>query len=142
MLNQSHSIQLEATTQRDYKSLLNYSKDNNEEEYNKRIQASQANYIQDTKDRRTTPTNTEEYRSALADITKEADEYSSYISKIETQISNFKSNDNDYNKKELALSKSTGQKSSGKFKTLGLVFFMTIGLILGAWLTKVLGLSA
>lgn len=136
MENQSHSIQLEATTQRDYKSLLNYSKDNNEDEY-RRIQASQANFFQD---KRVTPTTVDEFRTALSEITKETDEYSSYISKIETQISNFKSNDSDFNKKELALSKSSGVKSTGNVKTLGLVFFMTIGLILGAWLTKVFGL--
>lgn len=140
MEHQSHSIQLEATTQRDYKSLLNYSKDNNEDEY-RRIQASQANFLKDSKDKRVTPTTVDEYRAALSEITKETDEYSSYISKIETQISNFKSNDSDFNKKELALSKSTGVKSTGNVKTLGLVFFMTIGLILGAWLTKVFGLQ-
>jgi cytolysin (calcineurin-like family phosphatase) len=140
MANKSHSVQLEATTQRDYKTLLSYNKDTADDDY-KRNQVSQANYIQENRDQRITPTSVEAYRAAISEITKESDELSSLISKIENQISNFKSNDNDYNKKELALSKSTGLKSSAKFKTLGLVYFMTIGLILGAWLTKVLGIN-
>lgn len=88
-----------------------------------------------TEDNITTPTTKEEYVAALKQIENQTDKYNDYIDKIKIQINNIKNNNTDFSKKESSLLNKSSAKSS-KFNLQGLLTIATIGLIFGAWITK------
>lgn len=147
MKNEGYSIYLGATFERNFKSLLdrttiNYQSESN---LNNRVPLSQ-NSIEGLGSngnlyQKMPPQSNDELKKELEDINKETDDILSNIEKIKIQISNFQANNSDYNKIRPALtdtSKSSSSFGSMKFGLTGLIMLLTFGLLLGAWIDKIL----
>eukprot|EP00340_Litonotus_pictus_P007857 CAMPEP_0170524510 /NCGR_PEP_ID=MMETSP0209-20121228/9957_1 /TAXON_ID=665100 ORGANISM="Litonotus pictus, Strain P1" /NCGR_SAMPLE_ID=MMETSP0209 /ASSEMBLY_ACC=CAM_ASM_000301 /LENGTH=240 /DNA_ID=CAMNT_0010813227 /DNA_START=49 /DNA_END=768 /DNA_ORIENTATION=+ len=121
MKNLSQSLYLEATFDKNYQHLLGRS---NIDDRDKGLFSSQIVK---------TPTTELEMKQAIQQINKESDEYNSYIEKIKVQISNFQNNSSDYAKKRTALGDKVDSKGPFTMNLSLFVFFLTLGLIVGAW---------
>ena len=142
MKNDGFSVYLEATFERNFKELLDRNTLNYSAEIgNDRLAFSQ-NSIEGLNSFTTfqkPPETEEELKKAIDLINRETDDVLSTIEKIKLQISNFQTNNSDYNKSRTAMT-DTKTQNSGKVKInlSNLLILLTLALIIGGWVDKII----